>query len=169
MTDLFDYAAAHPDEFREAAAGPVHEPCRPAADALPLDLRRVVDILASRSGRDAAITAPDLADAAGLFPDAPPESRGTQLRHLITCHLDDLPFAVVAGDRGFFRPATAAEARRYLANLLARSVGNIDRLAAVVRSFARDPDPAIRAAAIDQVAVDRLLSHLSALSSSVAH
>jgi len=168
MTDLFDYAAAHPNEFRAPAAGPVHEPCRPAASDLPPDVQRLVQVLADRRGADAAIPAPDLAELAGLFLDASPAARGTQVRHLLTAHLDCLPFPVVADASGFYRPATRDEASHYVANLLARSLGIVDRLAAVARSLARDPDPALRAAAPDQPAVDRLSAHLSALRRTLA-
>ena len=127
----------------------------------PFELQPVIDELLHRRGRTAAITASSLARRANLFPDCSPAARGTKLRHLITQHLDALPFPIGATSTGFYRIASLEDARHYIANLLARDIGNLERLAAIVRSLCRSE---FRAAAIDQQAIDRAIAHLSFLS-----
>lgn len=158
--DLFAYASEHPEEMLSPAASPVQTDCSSPARQLPDDAIRIVQVLSGRVGRANAITAPDLADAAGLFQDSPRQARGTQLRHLLTLHLDDLPWPVVADASGYYRPADYAEARHYVANLLARTAGILDRLAAFARLCNRADD--LRDVAEIQ-RIQRIQSHLSAV------
>lgn len=117
--DLFVYAE------RQACtvAAPVPQnPCTLPADPPPEALR-LRDALASHLSRDRAITAPALADAAGLWPDLRPADRGTRARELMTTWYEALQLSgrvLVSDSCGFWHSDDPAEISRYHRSLLSR-------------------------------------------------
>ena len=115
--DLFAWAEQHDCT---AVAPPAQNPCTRPADELPHDFLHIVKILEHHVGSRSAITAADLAKAAGVRPDGSRESRRSHVRHLLRVHFLDLPWPICADTAGFYRPATADELSHYHANLLSR-------------------------------------------------
>jgi len=114
----------------------VHPPCTPPAapmPALPPEGRRLFAVLESHKGAAAAITAPALAEAAGLWPDMTPANRGTRVREMLSLHQDDWPWPIVGDVDGYYRPATAAEITHCCANYRSRALLILRRLRTVRR------------------------------------
>lgn len=110
-------------------AAEMQEECKPAADGLPGQLMAVLDVLRDRRGETVAIPAPDIATAAGILADGSRTARGSAVRHLLETHYDRLPWPVVAGARGYYRPDSAEEYRHYWNSLRSRAACILERAA----------------------------------------
>jgi hypothetical protein len=82
--DLFDHAE---QAGRRVAAPPPQNPCTLPADPPP-EAMRIRSVLATRIGRHQAITAPQIAQAAGLWPELRDADRGTKVREMVTAWLE---------------------------------------------------------------------------------
>lgn len=116
--DLFAYTqqATGCDPF----AAPLPRACDAPADRLPPDCWRLVQVLDTHVGQAAAITAWELAQAAGIHPDGTRGSRERRVRQLIEQHLHRFPWPLCADATGYYRPETADEATHYHRNLYGR-------------------------------------------------
>jgi len=115
--DLFSWAH---QERRKLRAPPPHNPRSLPADALPPEFHAIVRVLSRHVGRDNAITAPDVAIAANLWPDTPRAARGTKVRAIINRHREDLPWFLCGDAAGLYVAATLAERNAYQRQLLSR-------------------------------------------------
>jgi hypothetical protein len=132
-----DAAAAGLDLFAHAAqagrtlnAPILQTPCRLPADPPPEALS-IAQVLALHIGRDHAITAPRIADAAGLWPDLRDDARGTRVREVITAWLEYIPlpgYVLVATDDGYFNTADPGDLTRQHESLRGRLRGLASRM-----------------------------------------
>ena len=94
-------------------------------------------VIADRWGADAAISIDDIAMRAGLVRKHPRTGAAVPDRRPVEAFLehnvDKLPFLVVAGGRGYFRPRTAAEINAYVLSIRRRHVRLGLRERAVIR------------------------------------
>lgn len=124
--DLFEYAR---QQRRNAGAPQPQNPCK--VDAMPPpEAFRIRDVLADRRGRERAITAPDIAAAAGLWPNNSRAGKGTRAREIITIwyeHLQIPGHVLVAGGAGYYHTSDSDEAARYLATLRSRALNTLGR------------------------------------------
>lgn len=91
-------------------------------DGFTSDARAVFAVLTSRRGSAAAITAPDIADAAGLWPDLSDINRGTKVRKILEQTQDYWPFPICGDSSGYYVAATPDEMSHYSANLRSRAL-----------------------------------------------
>lgn len=117
--DLFAYA----EQRRCSVAAPrPQNPCTTHAEPPPEALR-LRDVLSTHLSRARAITAPAIAEAAGLWPDLSPADRGTRAREIITTWYESLQLAgrvLVSDSCGFWHSDDPAEISRYHRSLLSR-------------------------------------------------
>lgn len=119
--DLPLFAAAPVAAARVAPAA-----CTATAEALPAEVARLIGALADARGEGRAIKAEALAAAVfgGVVQDgAQGNNSGAvrRVRQLLALWMDRLPWPVAAGDRGYYRPDTQAEAEHYYASLVSRA------------------------------------------------
>jgi hypothetical protein len=117
LTDLFVWAEKH---ARQVAAPPMQRPGNVPADALPTDVQRVRDLLATHCGKDQAITALQVAKTLDLLTDSPNSTRNAYVRRIIRIHRADFPFCVISSNTGYFRPAVPEELNHYERDMLSR-------------------------------------------------
>lgn len=99
--DLFEHAL---QAGRTVVVPPPQNPCTSPA-APPPEALLIAAVLADRRGRDAAITAPRIAAAAGLWPDLRDADRGTKVRELIATWYETMlvdGYVLVATSDGYF-------------------------------------------------------------------
>ena len=99
-----------------------HNPCTLPTDPPPEALR-IAQVLASHTGRDAAITAPEIARVAGLWPNLSDADRGTKVRALISVWYESMlqpRLVLVSNSDGFFHTADPADLSHYDRSLLSR-------------------------------------------------
>ena len=116
--DLFDWAL---ENDRKPAAPPPQNPCRRPADELPEEFHAIIRILAERHGQKRAITALQIARAAGIHPNGTDGSRARRIRQTLEVHYSDLPWPICADAQGFYRPENAEDLSHYHANLYGRA------------------------------------------------
>jgi len=99
--DLFDYAT---QAGCSVSAPPMQNPCTPPADPPP-ELAAIAAVLTRCVRRPCAMTAPAIAEAAGLWPQLQRAERGTRARQIIRTwyeHLARPGYVLVASSIGFF-------------------------------------------------------------------
>ena len=89
----------------------------------------VAGILSAARGKKNAITIDLVTERAGI-----PDRRTTE--HLLESRLEDFPFVLVAGSRGYYIPTSAEEVNRYLDSLQSRALKLFVRKRAVARRAA---------------------------------
>lgn len=129
--DLFAHAERTPVATSTISAPGVQAACSPPAAVqkeLPGDVQRLILELRDAHGEVRAITAESLAVRLWGICLADGSSRGgnnsgavRRVRLLLAQWLDRFPFPVAAGDHGYYRPATHAEAEHYYASLVSRA------------------------------------------------
>lgn len=98
---------------------PVQQPCTTAAESLPeidkpsAEFAQIWDLLGRHRGQEASITAPDIADALGLFQDSSKSNRGTKIRKVIEHNMDLWPGPICGDVHGYFLPTEADELSHY--------------------------------------------------------
>lgn len=136
MDDLFTWA-----ERSQPACGTIADAVQAACAGLPAclpdDFRLVIQVLASHVGADLAITAPEIAAAAGLWPDMAPANRGTKVRKLLELHQDDWPWPICGDSRGYYFASTADDLTHYCASLRSRAICDLRRFATTRRHARR--------------------------------
>jgi len=96
--------------------------CTATALDLPPAFRAIVGVLENRIGQARAITALEIAAAAGIHPDGTDGSRARRVRQLLEVHFEDLPWPLCADATGYYRPADADELTHYDHNLYGRLI-----------------------------------------------
>ena len=86
----------------------------------------ICELLRHRFGAEAGLTLDSLTQQCGI-----PNRRTTE--HILETRLADLPFAVVSGATGYYRPAKAAEINSYRKSLHSRAVKMFVRQRTVLR------------------------------------
>jgi len=117
--DLF---AAAPESAPQPVCNPPAAPPQPTI-ALPNEFAKIWQVLKTHRGASAAITAPAIAAAAGLWTDIPKDQAGTQVRKILELTQDAWPWPIVGDSRGYYLAATADELSHYDANLTSRLAG----------------------------------------------
>ena len=104
---------------------------------------RLVNCLRMRVGEESAITLDDLALSIGLVetvtdPSGAPRHKPMRrhIEHLVETRLQDIPFVVCAGSRGYYRPDSAEDLNRYYFSLRSRIKSIAVRLRTVRRKAA---------------------------------
>jgi len=118
--DLFEHAR---EQGRDPFAPPPQNPCRTPAGALPDEFHAIVSVLRSHIGNRNAITALDIATAAGLWPTCTPATRSRKVRNLIELHDNDLPFFLCGDSNGLYVAQNADDVNHYFRNLDSRIKG----------------------------------------------
>ena len=90
---------------------------------------RIWAVLAHHRGQAAAITAPAIAEAAGLWPDVTPVNRGTRVRKVLELAQDVWPWPVCGDGDGYYLAVTADEMTHYCAQVRSRALCNLRRFA----------------------------------------
>jgi len=98
---------------------------------VPPEFYRIWAVLESHFGQAAAITAPAIAEAAGLWPDVSPVNRGTRVRKVLELAQDVWPWPVCGDNDGFYLAASADDLNHYIANLNSRLLCLVKRLSSV--------------------------------------
>lgn len=117
MDDLFTWA-------EQQRALPVQPACTPPADPLqtPPEWPQIWAILEGHRGQAAAITAPQIAAAAGLWPHLSETNRGTKVRKILELAQDSWPAPICGDADGYYVAADPAELDHYCANLRSRAL-----------------------------------------------
>jgi hypothetical protein len=122
-------------------APPVQPICMASAPQAPTDLpdgyREIVAVLRHHRGAESAITAPQIAQTAGLWPDLSPVNRGTKVRKVLELTQDFWPFPICGDSDGYYVAATADELTHYCANLRSRALCILRRFASSRRAGRR--------------------------------
>jgi len=121
--DLFNWAETHP--CQEAAA-PVQAACTASAEPLPdpdmpVEFWKVWDVLERHYGAEHAITAPEIAAAAGLWLESRPANAGTRVRKLLEVGQEFWPWPVCGDADGFYLAARPEELSHAYANYTSRA------------------------------------------------
>jgi len=139
--DLFTWAEQHPCQ---APAAPVQQPrispsvpSVSSVPALPSEFSAIWAVLELHRGADFAITAPEIALTAGLWPEMSPANCGTKVRKILEITQDYWPWPVCGDRDGFYLAATAEEMAHYSANLRSRAMGILRRFASHRRAGRR--------------------------------
>ena len=111
--DLFAYAEQHPDTAAE----------------MPAEAERIFAVIARHLGAESAITAPDIAEVAGLWTEMKPANRGTKIRKILEQHQEAWPFPICGDSEGYYVAITAEELSHYCANLRSRALCCLTRFA----------------------------------------
>lgn len=126
--DLFAFA----ERSQHQVAAPLPQnPCRLPADPPPEALQ-IREVLATHVGRSAAITAPAIAAAAGLWPDRRPEDRGTMVRELVAAWYPAMlqtGLVLVAASEGYWLTSDPADVSNQCQSLRSRQreIGHRER------------------------------------------
>lgn len=107
---------------RSVAAPTPQNPCKAPADPPPEALQ-IRDTLIPHVGRDHAITAPQIAQDAGLWPDLRDADRGTKVRELIATWYETMlqpGLVLVSTSSGFFHTSDPDDLTHYDRSLLSR-------------------------------------------------
>lgn len=108
---------------------PAHPPCNghaaPRSPPAPPDgyspeILAIFAVLERRRGAAAAITAPAIAGAAGLWPDLSPANRGTRVRKLLEQYQDFWPFPICGEADGYYLAQAPEELTHAYATLTSR-------------------------------------------------
>lgn len=140
MDDLFQWVEQHPCT---ASAAPPQPVCIAPADPLqtppdlPAEFAAIWKILEQHRGAASAITAPQIAAAAGLWPDMSPANAGTKVRKILEQTQDWWPWPVCGDSEGFYLAVTAEEMAHYSANLRGRFGSIIKRFVSHRRAGVR--------------------------------
>jgi hypothetical protein len=130
--DLFDWAHERDRSSPSTAMSPT-VPCKLPAEVLPDDFRTVASVLRRRVGADMAITAEDIASAAGLFAGLSRESRRCKVRSVIRRHMLDFDFPVCGDSNGYYIAETPDELAHYHASMHSRIREIAIRMRSVIR------------------------------------
>lgn len=117
--DLFTWSAGR---GCNVSAPPPQNPCRAPADP-PAEALQIRDIISDHIGRTQAITAPQIAMAAGLWMDLRDADRGTRVRELISTWYELMlvpGYVLVADSAGFFLTSDPEDLSHYDQSLLSR-------------------------------------------------
>lgn len=129
--DLFEFASAHPEKFEQQSpvAIVVQMPGTLPADDLPDDYHAIVTALQNARGRENAMFAHQIADAANIRPDASPATRGTAVRMILARFYPSLPWPL-NGDSssGYYIPVRPDEVAHYRRDLHSRASAILCRL-----------------------------------------
>jgi hypothetical protein len=87
---------------------------------VPAEFAPIWAVLARHRGQAAAITAPAIAAAAGLWPDVATVNRGTRVRKVLELAQDVWPEPLCGDSDGYYLAATAEEIAHAYANLTSR-------------------------------------------------
>lgn len=119
-------------------APPLQPVCKPAAPVpcIPAEWPAIWTVLHQHQGSDQAITAPRIAQSAGLWIDTSPANAGTRVRKIIELTQDFWPWPICGDQDGYYLALNAAELSHYATNLRSRAIG-IHRRAASLRRAAR--------------------------------
>lgn len=90
-------------------------------------LQIVIEILAARVGEESGITIEELRRAAGL-------KLRREMEILLELHIQDIPFLVVSGPTGYYRPANADEINHCLNSLRSRAMCAFLRQRKIIRA-----------------------------------
>jgi hypothetical protein len=104
---------------------------RPPAPDLPAEFALIWAVLEHHRGAEHAITAPNIADSAGLWPDMAPANRGTRVRKILEITQDCWPWPICGDTSGYYLAATAEELNHYMANLRSRAICTLRRYGTV--------------------------------------
>jgi hypothetical protein len=132
--DLFAWAA---QEAGKSRAEPLQAACPIPPDGFSQEATTIFAVLADRRGAASAITAPDIARAAGLWPHLAPANRGNKVRKLLEQTQDFWPFPICGDTTGYYVAATPDELTHYSANLRSRAICCLRRFASARRAGIR--------------------------------
>lgn len=88
---------------------------------VPREFTAIWSVLERHRGQEAAITAPAIADAAGLWGDVAPANRGTRVRKVLELAQEIWPWPLCGDGDGFYLAATAEEISHAFAALTSRA------------------------------------------------
>lgn len=115
-----------------APAGYSARPLSAGADLdVPPEFVPIWSVLELHRGQATAITAPAIADAAGLWPDMAPANRGTRVRKVLELAQDVWPLPICGDADGYYVAVTPDELTHYCANLRSRALCCHRRFASV--------------------------------------
>ncbi len=117
-------AAADPSDLSDQTDPTAH---------LPPDFAPIWTVLEQHRGQQNAITAPRIADSAGLYQDLAPANRGTKVRKVLELSQDWWPWPICGDSEGYYLADTAEELAHAYATLSSRAVAIFRRR----RSFRR--------------------------------
>lgn len=125
-----------------ACAQPSHEPCMAHSppsidDGDQDDYHALVAALRPHQGPDHAITAIDLARAAGIFPAGSRQQRDARVRALFRQYADQFPYVYASGGTGFYVAEDASQAAATMRNLGGRADGLLRRIERYLHLIAR--------------------------------
>jgi len=139
MDDLFTWAeSCRPQETGLHTPGIAPAVPLPSQEKTPPEFLAIIAVLESRRGPEAAITAPAIAAAAGLWTTLSPVNAGTKVRKVLEMCQDLWPFPICGDADGYYRAEKAADLTHYCANLRSRALCNFRRFATVRRTGRRD-------------------------------
>ncbi len=129
--DLFEWSEQHPDTAAtECSQRSAADTIVPAIDLSP-ETELVFAVIAKHLGADSAITAPEIAESAGLWPEMKPANRGTKVRKLLEQSQASWPFPICGDSEGYYVAITADELSHYCANLRSRALCCLTRFASI--------------------------------------